>query len=220
MEKIYSRKKINISKKYRMIILILITALFTVIYLLKTIGPVFNQLCLSEEKATATKIVHETIDEVMDKYGYNDLITRIKNKEGKIVSMQANIVTMNKIISQISLKIQEKIDSQESRDISIRLGTFTGITLLSGRGPKIPIRISSIGNLDTEINSEFTSTGINQSIHRIYANINCNIDILTPFNTISSQINEKIIIAENVIIGEIPENYFDIGSLLESNKNN
>ena len=105
----------------------------------------------------------------MEKYGYNDLITTVKDKDGKIVSMQANIAIMNKIVSQIALKIQEKIDNQDSRDISIRLGTFTGITLLSGRGPKVPIRISSIGNLDTKISSEFTSAGINQSIHRIFA---------------------------------------------------
>lgn len=220
MEKIYSRKKINLSKKYRMLILVLVTALFTVCYLIKTIGPVFNQLCLSEAKSTATQIVHETIDEVMEKYGYNDLITTVKDKEGKIVSMQANIAVMNKIVSQIALKIQEKIDNQDSRDISIRLGTFTGITLLSGRGPKVPIRISSIGNLDTKLSSEFTAAGINQSIHRIFANINCKIDVLTPFNTISSQIEEKVILAENVIIGEIPENYLDIGNLLNTNKNN
>lgn len=214
MEKIYSRKKLKLSKKYRMVILVLMIALFTVCYLIKAIEPTFNQLCLSEAKATATKIVNETIDEIMDKYGYDDLITTIKDKDGKIVSMQANIATMNKIISEISLNIQKKIDSKESRDISIRLGTFTGITLLSGRGPKVPIRISSIGNIDTELSSEFTSVGINQSIHRIYAVINCRIDVLTPFNTINSQIDEKVMLAENLIIGNIPNNYFDIGNLL------
>ena len=54
----------------------------------------------------------------------------------------------------------------------------------------------------------------------VYLQIKCNISILTPFNTISSQIEEKVILAENVIIGEIPENYLDIGNLLNANKNN
>ena len=191
--------------------------MFTLVYLVKTIGPVFNQLCLNEAKSVATKIVHETIDEVMEKYGYNDLITLVKDKEGKIVSMQANIAIINKIISQISLKIQDKIDSTPNRDIYIRLGSFTGITVLSGRGPKVPIRISSIGNINTEVMSEFTSTGINQSIHRIFTNITCKIEVLTPFNTITNEIEEKIILAENVIIGNIPENYLDIGRLLSEN---
>lgn len=218
MEKIYSRKKINLSKEYKLVLAVLITAILTVCYLVKTIGPTFNQLCLNEAKSVATQIVHETIDEVMEKYGYNDLVTLVKDKEGKIVSMQANIAIINKIISQISLKIQDKIDNTPNRDIYIRLGSFTGIKLLSGRGPKVPIRISSIGNINTEVMSEFTSTGINQSIHRIFTNITCKIEVLTPFNTISNEIEEKIILAENVIIGNIPENYLDIGKLLgESN---
>lgn len=214
MEKIYSRKKINLSKEYKLVLAVLITAILTVCYLVKTIGPTFNQLCLNEAKSVATQIVHETIDEVMEKYGYNDLVTLVKDKEGKIVSMQANIAIINKIISQISLKIQDKIDNTQNRDIYIRLGSFTGIKLLSGRGPKVPIRISSIGNINTEVASEFTSTGINQSIHRIFTNITCKIEVLTPFNTISNEIEEKIILAENVIIGNIPENYLDIGKLL------
>ncbi len=217
MEKIYSRKKINLSKEYKLVLAVLITAILTVCYLVKTIGPTFNQLCLNEAKSVATQIVHETIDEVMEKYGYNDLVTLVKDKEGKIVSMQANIAIINKIISQISLKIQDKIDNTPNRDIYIRLGSFTGIKLLSGRGPKVPIRISSIGNINTEVMSEFTSTGINQSIHRIFTNITCKIEVLTPFNTISNEIEEKIILAENVIIGNIPENYLDIGKLLGKN---
>ena len=217
MEKIYSRKKINLSKEYKLVLAVLITAILTVCYLVKTIGPTFNQLCLNEAKSVATQIVHETIDEVMEKYGYNDLVTLVKDKEGKIVSMQANIAIINKIISQISLKIQAKIDNTPNRDIYIRLGSFTGIKLLSGRGPKVPIRISSIGNINTEVMSEFTSTGINQSIHRIFTNITCKIEVLTPFNTISNEIEEKIILAENVIIGNIPENYLDIGKLLGEN---
>lgn len=217
MEKRYSRKKINLSKEYKLVLAVLITAILTVCYLVKTIGPTFNQLCLNEAKSVATQIVHETIDEVMEKYGYNDLITLVKDKEGKIVSMQANIAIINKIISQISLKIQDKIDNTPNRDIYIRLGSFTGITVLSGRGPKVPIRISSIGNINTEVASEFTSTGINQSIHRIFTNITCKIEVLTPFNTISNEIEEKIILAENVIIGNIPENYLDIGKLLGEN---
>ena len=217
MEKIYSRKKINLSKEYKLVLAVLITAILTVCYLVKTIGPTFNQLCLNEAKSVATQIVHETIDEVMEKYGYNDLVTLVKDKEGKIVSIQANIAIINKIISQISLKIQDKIDNTPNRDIYIRLGSFTGIKLLSGRGPKVPIRISSIGNINTEDMSEFTSTGINQSIHRIFTNITCKIEVLTPFNTISNEIEEKIILAENVIIGNIPENYLDIGKLLGEN---
>lgn len=218
MESIYSRKKVKTSKKYVNIVTIIIVALLTVFFLIKTITPVFNNLCQSEAKATATKIVNDTIDDVMENYTYTDLVVINKDNDGKINSIHADTATLNKIVSNIATNIQKNIDSQENRDIYIRLGTFTGITLLSGRGPKVPIRISSIGNIDTNIKSEFESAGINQTIHRITLETKCEIQILTPFNTIVSSVEDKVILAENIVIGEIPESYFDIGNLLENEK--
>lgn len=218
MESIYSRKKVKISKKYVNIVTIIIVALLTVFFLIKTITPVFNNLCQSEAKATATKIVNDTIDDVMENYTYTDLVVINKDNDGKINSIHADTATLNKIVSNIATNIQKNIDSQENKDIYIRLGTFTGITLLSGRGPKVPIRISSIGNIDTNIKSEFESAGINQTIHRITLETKCEIQILTPFNTIVSSVEDKVILAENIVIGEIPESYFDIGNLLENEK--
>lgn len=219
MESIYSRKKVKLPKKYVNIVTIIIVALLTVFFLIKTITPVFNNLCQSEAKATATKIVNDTIDDVMENYTYTDLVVINKDNDGKINSIHADTATLNKIVSNIATNIQKNIDSQENRDIYIRLGTFTGITLLSGRGPKVPIRISSIGNIDTNIKSEFESAGINQTIHRITLETKCEIQILTPFNTIVSSVEDKVILAENIVIGEIPESYFDIGNLLENEKN-
>ncbi len=219
MDIIYSRKSIKLPKKYINVVTIIIIAICTVMFLLNTITPVYNRLCESEAKATATKIVNNTIDNVMDKYTYNDLVTISKDNNGKINSIQANITTLNKLVSEISSNIQNSIDSQENRDIYIRLGSFTGITILSGRGPKVPIRISSIGNIDTELSSQFESAGINQTIHKINLKINCEIQILTPFNTITSSIDENVILAENIVIGEIPESYLDIGNLLQNEKN-
>ncbi len=218
MESIYSRKKVKLPKKYVNIVTIIIVALLTVFFLIKTITPVFNNLCQSEAKATATKIVNDTIDDVMENYTYTDLVVINKDNDGKINSIHADTATLNKIVSNIATNIQKNIDSQENRDIYIRLGTFTGITLLSGRGPKVPIRISSIGNIDTNIKSEFESAGINQTIHRITLETKCEIQILTPFNTIVSSVEDKVILAENIVIGEIPESYFDIGNLLENEK--
>ena len=218
MESIYSRKKVKLSKKYVNIITIIVVALLTVFFLIKTITPVFNNLCQSEAKATATKIVNDTIDDVMENYTYTDLVVINKDNDGKINSIHADTATLNKIVSNIATNIQKNIDSQENRDIYIRLGTFTGITLLSGRGPKVPIRISSIGNIDTNIKSEFESAGINQTIHRITLETKCEIQILTPFNTIVSSVEDKVILAENIVIGKIPEIYFDIGNLLKNKK--
>lgn len=87
--------------------------------------------------------------------------------------------------------------------------------ILSGRGPSIPIKMSTIGNVETELVSQFSHAGINQTLHRIYLNVNCKVTILTPFDTIEENITNQVLIAEAVIVGEVPSNYYNLNGLKE-----
>ena len=64
------------------------------------------------------------------------------------------------------------------------------------------------GNVETDIDSEFTSVGINQTLHRIYLNLKCSIGILTPFQSVSKSVLSKVLLTETVIVGEVPSAYF------------
>ena len=95
----------------------------------------------------------------------------------------------------------------------MHFGSFTGFKLLSGRGPGIKIRISSVGDVATDLRSEFTSQGINQTLHRVYLQVNTNVNILTPFDNIEKEISNQVLLMENVIIGEIPSTYYNLEGL-------
>ena len=95
----------------------------------------------------------------------------------------------------------------------MHFGSFTGYKLLSGKGPGVPIRISSIGNVETDLRSEFTAQGINQTLHRVYLEVECEISILTPFENITEKIINQVLIAENVIVGKIPNTYYNLNGL-------
>lgn len=75
------------------------------------------------------------------------------------------------------------------------------------------IRISTIGNVKTDLKSEFEAQGINQTIHRIYLQVDCEISILTPFNNITQGVSNQVLIAENVIVGKIPSSYYNLDGL-------
>ena len=98
----------------------------------------------------------------------------------------------------------------------MQCGSFTGFKLLSGKGPGVPIRISSIGNVETDLRSEFTSQGINQTLHRVYLQVECNVSILTPYDSITEKIKNQVLIAENVIVGKIPNTYYNIEGIDEN----
>lgn len=95
----------------------------------------------------------------------------------------------------------------------LQCGSFTGFKLLAGKGPGVPIRISSIGNIETDLRSEFSAQGINQTLHRVYLQVICEVSVLTPFKDISEKITNQVLIAENVIVGKIPNTYYNLNGL-------
>ena len=69
------------------------------------------------------------------------------------------------------------------------------------------------GTVETDLKSEFKDAGINQTMHRIYLEVKCNVNILTPYNTITETITNQVLLTEGVIIGNIPDTYYNLEGL-------
>lgn len=206
--------KINIKhKKIFKILFIIFVFLLIFLVVVKAVTPVFNRLCADKAKSIATIITNdETTNAIID-YQYSDFIIIHKDDTGNILMLESNMKNINIVISDVAYRIQNSINNTKDEDISISLGSFTGVSILSGRGIKVPIRVSTIGNVKTNVRSEFISQGINQTLHRLYLDIQCEISVLTPFNTINEFITNQLILAENIIVGEIPETYYNLDGM-------
>ena len=232
MDKIYSRPRIRLpkiqilhnnrtiksskAKKILIIIAIMIITIITFTIVLNSVMPIFEKICKDKAKGIATMVTNQKATEVMAIYEYSDIIKIHKDSNDNITMIESNIVNINKIISDVAIYIQDELDNAENQDISIKLGSITGINMLSGMGPDIPIKISAVGNIETDFRSEFINQGINQTLHRIYLEVICNVKVLTPFKDIERKITNRILLAENVIVGHIPDNYYNLEGLNKS----
>ena len=167
-------------------------------------------MCIDKAKNIATQISNDEATLIMNQYSYDDLITIVRDSNGNVKMLQTNTKNVNKIISDIPLNIINKFQEKNTSDIFIYLGSALGLKLFSAQGPKIHIKIANVGNVDTKLVSEFTSQGINQTLHRVYLNLSCEVTILTPYNTIKQMIENQVLIAESVIVGTVPDAYYDI----------
>lgn len=232
MSKIYSRPRIRIPKifvsnigdknfrkkqKIAKIFIIMVIAFSTVKIVLDAILPIFDDICKDKAKSIATIISNEQATIVMKEHEYEELFTIEKDNDGNIIMIKSNVGPINAIISDVAVKIQNEINNQGRENVKIALGSFTGFKLLSGKGPMISLKISSIGNVETDLKSEFISQGINQTLHRVYLQVICEVNILTPYDSISEKITNQVLLAENVIVGRIPNTYYNLNGLDNSN---
>ena len=136
MYKIYSRPRIKIPKiifkgknqlkikRTIMIIIILIIALLTAKMILDAIYPIFDTLCESKAMSIATIISNEQATNVMKEHSYDEMFTIEKDQNNNITMVKSNIVSINEIISDIAIKIQEDMNKKGKENVQIPLRKF------------------------------------------------------------------------------------------------
>lgn len=222
MDKIYSRHKIRlpqiknnrenslkIQKMFFMILMLVISSI-TSYKILKSIDPIFEGLCKAKAQSIATDITNRKSTDVLARYNYKDTVQMIKTEDGKNSVLKTDIVTINEIASDIAIEIQNELNDISKQTIEIPIGSLTGIKYLAGSGPRIKIKIISAGQIATDIKTEFESAGINQTVYRIYLNLECNVSILTSYKTMEETIQNQVLLVETVIMGDVPTTYLEM----------
>lgn len=233
MDKIYSRKRIHIPNivygkfnnnfekdkklKFVKIMTILIIAILVANVIIKAMNPIIDTLCRDKARSIATIISNEKATKVMANYEYEDIMTINRDSNNNITMIKANVITINKIISDVALEIQKALNEKRDEELYVRLGSFTGTKFLSGSGPKIPMKITTVGNVITDFKSEFSSAGINQTLHRVYLQVDCTALIVTPYESIEETISNQVILIENIIVGTVPSTYYNLEGINKDN---
>ena len=223
MYKIYSRRRLRIKRpqlklgkstkrkgKITTIILILIIAFETASLILNYINPIFEQVSTYEAKKLATFVANDQTTKVMQNYNYDSMFTIEKDEEGNVSMIQMNMYRVNIIISDIAYYIQEQMKEPENSTVSIPMGNLLGVDLFSGYGPNIKMKMVLLGSVETDLRSEFIAKGINQTLHRVYLQIDCPVQILSSYKTMEEKISNQFLLAENVIVGKIPSTYYNL----------
>lgn len=204
------KKTFFIKRKMLDVVLVLAIAIFVYEAVMRYMFPVFETLCEDKVKSIATIISNQESTKIMNKYQYEELYTIEKDEVGNVVIIKSNVAPINNMISDLTESIQNRFNEMENDEIKIPLGNLFGGYYFAGVGPSIPAKVRTSGTLDTEVKSEFRAQGINQTLHRVYVNFECYVKIVTPVKNFEKKITNQVIIAEHVIVGNIPEAYYNL----------
>lgn len=168
-----------------------------------------TQLATTRVTNTVNRVVSEAVNEAIDggEIRYDQLISFEKDNEGKITAVKSNMPEFNRLQSKILNLILQRISDVSTRDLSIPLGSLTGSSLLSGRGPMIDVRMQSVGSSTAYLENQFTSAGINQTKHQILLKVDVYVSILLPGFRTATKVSNAFTVAETVIVGTVPGTY-------------
>lgn len=178
----------------------------------KSMTPTILDVAETRIKSETTRAINDAVNiAISDGYRYSDFVTVEKDSNNEISLIYADSIKVNTLARQMAIASQSMINNIDSFDVNIPLGTLSGVPLLSEKGPKVNIIVSPVGTVNCSFESTFETAGINQTLHRIYLNVESTVDLIIP--TAHTQVVTKtpILLCESVIIGKVPQTFLQGG---------
>ena len=204
------------SKKAAGVILTLMVMLsgivFSLVYILYIIQPTVTNLAKARAKEIGIMTLNKVIAEKIEKENIKaeDLIEYTYDANGKISSLSSNVLSATKLKSELAMEVTDAIRSISKSEIGLTLGTLSGVDILYGTGPTVPVEIQPYGYAQTDIKTKFHEEGINQTAFEVVAEITSDVFILMPTIRQSERITTSVPIVSAVIVGDVPSSYTNV----------
>jgi len=196
-------------------LLLLLLALSIILFILfrSRYRDIIRQLAETQVKNTTSDLTNDAIaKQIADGIiQYDRIVFFEKDLDGRITALKTNMSEVNRLKTDILNIINDEILALDTSDIGIPLGSIFLPELLSGKGPVIPVHILSIRNSDATFSSNFVQAGINQTLHQLIMLVSVDVAILVLGQTGSFTITSEVVIAETVIVGDVPNTFLQTG---------
>ena len=174
--------------------------------------PALTALAEARIRSIAARAMNDAILESMgDEATYAKLLSVRENGE-KVYMLQANTRNMNILAADCAEAAQDRIAEIGEQGISVPLGTVTGVSFFSGRGPGIRASFTPVGSVQSQFSSDLHATGINQSLYRVNLKLTASVRLILPGVSETIQVSAEAAIAESIIVGDVPEGYTNVAN--------
>ena len=202
---------------FRIIILAVLGAAVAFLVFRSRFRDVIRDLAETQVKNTTSDLTNDAIakqiaDGVIQ---YDRIVYFEKDLDGRITALKTNIGEVNRLKTDILNIINDEILALDTSDIGVPLGSVFLPELFSGKGITIPVRILAIRNSDASFSSSFTQAGINQTLHQLTMEVCVDVTVLVLGQTSSFRVKSEVVIAQTIIVGEVPNTFLNTGGELQ-----
>lgn len=197
----------------RLIVILLVIAIAGVVVFRIRFNDAICALAQTQVTNTTSDLINDAIDKQIEDgtIQYDRMVYFEKDLDGRITALKTNMSEVNRLKTNILNLINDEILALSTDDLGVPLGNLFLPEFLSGRGPEIPVQILSIRNSDASFSSNFSQAGINQTLQQINMQVSVDVTVLVLGRTDSFTVSSQVIVAETIIVGDVPDTYFQTG---------
>ena len=197
----------------RLVVILAVVSIAAFLLFRSKYHTVIDTLAQTQVKNVTSDLINDAIDrQICDgTIQYDRMVYFEKDLEGKITALKTNMSEVNRLKTDLLNLINDEILAVDSEHLGIPLGSLFLPEVFAGRGPSIPVQILTIRNSDASFFSEFSQAGINQTLQKMYMQVSVDVAILVLGEVNDFTISSQVVIAETVIVGQVPDMFLQTG---------
>ena len=167
----------------------------------------------AQAKHAITAVAEETVVEELGERGVpcDDVVAIERDESGAITALTTDMATLNQLRSQLVADVLEALEGVDVSQIQVPLGSLVDLDILWGLGPTLQVHAMTVGTVNGEFYSDFTSAGVNQTRHRICLKLTVPLTLMLPGGAVETVSETELCVAETVIVGQVPQAYLNAG---------
>lgn len=127
-----------------------------------------------------------------------------QDDNGAVTALTTNAASVNRIRTQLVQRVYDDIGELEQAKTSVALGTLLDPQLLAGLGPQIPFRVVSLGCVTAQVESHFSSAGINQTLYEVSVTLSADFSLQLLGAAKSITVRANYPLEETILVGDVP----------------
>lgn len=210
-------------KRFRLLIpAAMLLAVWGFFALRARLWPVVLSLSQTQIRNTTSDLINDAIVRQIAEGNiqYDRIVYFEKDLNGRITALKTNMAEVNRLKTDILNIINDEILTQSTDHLGVPIGSLMLPELLSGKGPEIPVSILSIRNSDAAFHSFFSEAGINQTLQQLTMEVSVDVTILVLGQTDEFTVSSQVVVAETIIVGDVPNTYLQTGGTYGSQREN
>ena len=172
-----------------------------------------SQIAVSDAADLVSAEVNRVIARVMtrEEFASGGFVRFERAEDGTITAVSSDMGRINALSAEI---LDQVVGTAGNRTltVSIPAGNLTGVSLLMGRGPAVPVEILMLTSSRVSFDNSIVTAGINQTKHQIVLTVAVDIDVLVPWGNESTQVKSQVLIADTIVVGQVPETFVSFES--------
>ncbi len=228
----YKKYNYRISKRKK-ILLITLLILFISWNIFIKLNTIISKTILEyaeiDMERLSTLVINEAINsEVTHDLDVDNLYEISTDIEGYINSIDLDPIIVNKLLSTATSEVQKNLNLVEKGSLKeigiesnnlqyysesdgivlkIPVGVIFNNALLANSGFKVPVRLSYIGSIESNVQTKVTEYGMNNALIEIFVRVTVNQKLILPLTSKIVTTSTDIPVAIKIINGKVPDYY-------------